>query len=102
MTDPGTGRGSVELPQRVDGGPSLIVWKSAAVGGERSFAEGACLNGEVARRFPPLVGRRSVGPSRRQADTSMPPTRIRFGKQKPRACGLARSNGGSKFTHSRP
>ena len=31
----------------VDGGPSCIVRRSAAVGGERSFAE-ACLNGEVA------------------------------------------------------
>jgi hypothetical protein len=35
MTDPGTGRGSVELPLRVDGGPSFIALKSAAVGGEQ-------------------------------------------------------------------
>ena len=34
MTDPGTGRGSVELPQRVDGGLSGIVRKIAGRGGE--------------------------------------------------------------------
>jgi hypothetical protein len=37
MTDPGTGRGSVELPQRVDGGLSAIGSGTAAIGGKRSL-----------------------------------------------------------------